>query len=192
LKLPHYKPLLVNLGWFAGLALLVGLLIIGSLVHLAAQRREVAVLQRTVQEQEQRLGQESSTQATAVLLERTESALREWQALTASDALRIAELSGAARASDVVLASFETLEDPGKPPDEGQPFVARAYRLLLVGGYRELAHFCARVYAARGLAAIDDLQIEAGEAAGPERLQATLQVTWYGPARGYEAVEAPQ
>ena len=73
-----------------------------------------------------------------------------------------------------VPAKFYQLRDDGH-------ILSCAYRVRIVGRYDQLASFCDGIYAAHGLAAVDALEIEDEEAADACPLQASLQVTWYGP-----------
>ena len=173
------RELLVDLAWFAGLSLALGLLVAGTLRRLESAERQTDQLEAEVREKLARLRQSASTTEDPAELVRTEAALLEWHELTASEAQRIAALSAAASAAEVTLLALVNLE-PTTSAD-GR-VVAASHRLRSSGDYRQLARFFDEIQSAPGLAALEEVELEPGSDASSGLLEAELLVTWYSAA----------
>lgn len=111
--------------------------------------------------------------------------LAECSALIASEPLRVAELSAAAREAGVSLISIRGI-DSEETADS--TVVERGHQVQANGSYAQIAMFLDGVYALRGLAAIDELSIE--PAHDPNNgLQASLEVNWFGLAAPTSGLE---
>jgi hypothetical protein len=166
------------MAWCAGLALVVGLLIASPLVLLWMRRTEIAALQQEIDGKESALWSHPPSPEYSASLQEMQVALAGWRTVAESEALRLAELSSAARASGATLAGIQTLEV--QRALDGR-IVSCPCRLSLRGRYDQLASFCNALYAARGLAAIEELEIEPHESGETDTLQASMQVAWYAP-----------
>lgn len=174
------RDLLASFAWSAGLALAVGLLVGGSIAWLRGGRARVRALQAEIDQRERALRERPAAVQHAAGLGELEAALERWKSTAHGEAARPAELSAVARRSGVLLAGLETL---GQTP-RADPIVTCAYRVRLRGRYEELAAFLDGLYASRGLAGIDELEIDPAGEAELDVLQASLRLTWYAPTPG--------
>lgn len=172
------RDLFGNIAWFAGSVLVVGALIGGSVVRVAFGEAQVASLQQEIREKQEALKHQLGSDEERASQQSAKAALLECQGMIESESSRIAEISAAARAAGVTLVSLRSF---GKEETEDGLIYSCSYELGGVGSYRQLARFFEGIYAARGMAAIDELEIEQEDVADPNRLLASLRVTWYAP-----------
>ena len=172
------SDLIGSLGWFAGLALVLGLLIGGSLGWLNSGKARAASLSREIEAKQMALRYHALDAADMASQRNMEAAIAEWQGMIANESRRIAELSAAASKAGVNLVSLRSLEQ--ELTDDG--LVSCSHRLTAVGNYRQLAYFFEGIYAASGMAAIDELEVEHLVGTSADQLEATLKVTWYAPS----------
>lgn len=170
--------LLGNFGWFAGLALVLGLLIGGSLAWLNSEKARTAALSQEIAAKQDALRRNALLAADMTGQRDKEAAIVEWQEMIADESLRIAELSAAASEAGVSLLSLRSLDR--ELTDDG--LVSCSHRLNAVANYRQLAHFFERIYAMDGMAAIDELDVEHRAGTQTDQLEASLLVTWYAPS----------
>ena len=171
------NDLLGNLGWFAGLALVLGLLIGGSLVWLNSGKARGASLSQEIEAKQEALRRHALSAADIASQQNMEALIVEWQGMIANESRRIAELSAAARKAGVSLVSLRSLDR--ELTDDG--LVSCSHRLKAVANYRQLALFFEGIYAASGMAAIDELEIEHQGDTSSDQLEASLLITWYAP-----------
>ena len=180
------RSLWINGVWIGGLAALVLTLVCGSTLRLHSARGMVRKLSRSVAQEQDVVSRLPDVNERRALLAHTQETLAQWSDLVGSEARRIAELSGAARAAGVTLVSLESFEPPRRGDGE---IVARSHTLVGLGDYRQVAHFLAGVYAARGLAGIEELKLESDPQGVPEMLRTTMTVVWRAPGEEPDPTE---
>lgn len=183
------RALLRDLAWIVGLALVLGLLIGGSVIRLNGRKVRVASLQREIRTKRESLERHPASADHPESLRKAEAVWIEWQSMTASESGRIAELSALARAAGVTLVSLRSSDQ--EETDEGA-IVCCSHTLKGLGSYRQLARFFDGIYAAPGAAAIEDLEIEPEDEAPSNLLRASLRVTWYAPGPIHESEDMPE
>ncbi len=174
MKLRLHGNLIVNLVICGGLALLVG-----ALAWLWSGKSSVERLRAEIEVKQAMLSGHPLAPEQAAGFEEIQTAIEEWRTMSTSEALRLDALSQVARASGATIAGVQSVERA--LADDGQTATC-VYILKLRGRYDQLAGFCDRIYAARGLTAIETLTIEAqDDAASPGILRASKRVAWYAP-----------
>lgn len=174
------KSLRASLLLCSGLVLAVGVLVAGPLALLWTRKAEIAALQAEIDDRQATVESQPPCPDYATSLREMQAALEDWQSLAENEALRLAELAKVAQASGAVLAGFQALD--GQQSREGR-IVSCPYRLSLRGSFEQVAAFCDALYAARGLVAIDELELKPETSGGPGQLEASLQIAWYAPAQ---------
>ncbi len=167
-----------NLGWFAGLALVLVLLIGGPLVWLSSGKARAASLNQEIELKQEALRRYALAAADRTSQQNMDAAIVEWQEMIANESRRIAELSAAANKAGVSLVSMRSLDR--ELTEDG--VVSCSHRLNAVASYRQLAQFFEGIYAMSGMAAIDELQVEHQAGTSQDQLEARLLVTWYAPS----------
>ena len=87
------KVVLVNVAWFTGLALVMSLLIGGAVLRLGSHQAQVAWLQREIETKQGTLSHYSTLKADPDLLALEEAMVLDWEEMTGSEALRVADAS---------------------------------------------------------------------------------------------------
>jgi len=171
------------LAW-ASLPVALPLLFGGAVVHFNALRVRVERLEQALSTKREALAALVVPAEERAALDARTRQVEEWTQMAASDSLRIAELSRIASSAGVVLRS---LRSSGPQTSSDGALVACSHEVTAVGRYRALATFLDGVYAARGMARVDELHLQPddstgagqpGASAGAGRLLATLRVTW--------------
>jgi hypothetical protein len=115
--------------------------------------------------------------------------LDEWKTMTTSDSERIAELSRIAWKNGVALRS---LRSTAQTTSADGSVVSCAHQVSALGTYRQLAAFLDAIYAARGLAGIDQLELRPDGPPGSNLLLASLGVKWFSKGVKIDAAEEAQ
>jgi Tfp pilus assembly protein PilO len=169
----------ITLAWTA-LPVVLPLLFTGVVLHLGGLKGRVDSLEREIEKKRATLAGVAVPDAERNALAERTAQLAEWEAMVTSDSERIAELSRIAWKNGVALRSLRS--EQAALTDGGVASCAHAVSAL--GTYRQLAAFLDDIYAARGLAGIDQLEIRPDGPPGSNLLLATLGVRWFakGPA----------
>jgi Tfp pilus assembly protein PilO len=166
----------VQILWIAAPILIVVSAVVGTILFLSHERSAVRELSRQVEEQRKTLVDLTATRPLNRVRNPRE-VLAECRSMIENEPLRVGEISAAAVDSGVALVSIQSLEPDAN--EEGT-IVACGHHVRGSGSYEQLAMFLDGVYAARGMAAVDDLEIEPDKD-GRGVLRASLDVTWFGP-----------
>lgn len=178
------RDLVVNIAWLTGLVVVVVVLIGGSFVRVSLGKAQLASLQQEFLRKQDALKYHQASDEETVRQRSSKAALIECQRMIESESSRIDQISAAARAAGVNLVLLQSFD---KDETADGLIDSCSHKLDGVGSYRQLADFFEGIYAARGMAAIDELKIEQEDDADPNRLLASLQVTWYAPSPGSES-----
>lgn len=169
--------LAVNLVICGGLALLTG-----ALGWLWSGKTSVDKLRAEVEAKEALLGSHPPARKQTAGVEEIQAAIEDWRTMNTNEGLRLEALSDTARESGATIAGLQSIERA--LADDGQTATC-SYLLKLRGRYDQLARFCDRIYAARGVTAIESMTIESlDDAASPGALRASMRVAWYAPNAG--------
>lgn len=170
---------LQDLAWLGVLALALGLLIGGSLWRLRAATTRTQALHAEVQEKLRALRARAGAATAEAGLAQDQAQLAAWASMTSSQARRIAALTSAARAADVSLVSLRTRET--EAAQDGR-IVTASHSLDGTGSIRQLTRFLEELQAAPGLVAVEELELEPAIEGEPDRLHASILVTWFAAA----------
>lgn len=168
----------INAAWIVGvLATFVGLL--GYTADRVAQARsDVSALQRTLAEHERTLASYPAESEVIGRFLELDALLSESERLAGSQALRISELSSAARDAGVTI---DTLESLSPRPRDGERVFQSAHRLVLIGRFDAIGDCLQAITEAAGVCALDELDMEPVEDAPDDMVRASFTVSWYSP-----------
>jgi hypothetical protein len=175
------------LAWTA-IPVALPLLLCAAVWHLGALRSRVDLLEREIVAKRGTLAALAVPEEERAALDGRRARLAEWSAFLESDSERIAELSRVAWRTGVGLRSLRN-HAPERSAD-GQ-VLSCAHELSAIGTYRQLADFLDGISRARGMAAIDELEIRHDGPAGTNLLAASLGVKWFAEAPPAEPEEEP-
>jgi len=187
MKLPDRRVVL-ELAWIA-LPVVLPLLLGGVVLHLSGLKGRVNELEQQIERKRAELAAINvPDEERHTLTERLER-LAEWERMITSDSQRIEELSRIAWKNGVALRSLRS-SAPTTSPDGS--VVSCAHQVSALGTYRQLAAFLDEIYQARGLAGIEQLEIQPDGPPGSNLLLAALGVRWYAKGNAPAAQEAAQ
>jgi hypothetical protein len=168
----------INVAWIVGiLATFVGLL--GYTADRVAQARtDIHALQGALAGFEQTLASYPEESELIGRFVELDVLLSETERLAGSQAVRISELSSAARDAGVTIDSLESLSPRTRDDDR---VLQSAHRLVLLGRFQDIGECLEAIATAPGVCSLDELSMEPVDDAPDDLVRASFEVSWFSP-----------